>query len=246
MLTLAVECATRTVSLALLEDRVVRAELSVNLGKHHAETLLPALDHCLSLAGFLPSHLDLLACTVGPGSFTGLRIGASTVKGLSLALGKPIVGVSTLEVLAMNGIPSSHKICPILDARHDQVYAGLYRGGANGLPQKAGNERLVDIQFLLQEMGSETILFVGDGALRHETRIAAMLGENARFAGPDSQNPRAGALGRIAVQRYQEGESLDTVRYAPRYLRPSEAEVKSGMAPKPPGETKIDIPGDVG
>jgi tRNA threonylcarbamoyladenosine biosynthesis protein TsaB len=229
MLTLAVECATKTVSLALLDDREVCAELYVNLGRHHAEMLLPALDHLLRLAGRSPNHLDLLACTVGPGSFTGLRIGASTVKGLFLALDKPVVGVSTLEVLAMNAMPTSHRVCPLLDARHEQVYAGLYRMGSEGLPEKIGNEKLIDIKSFLNELVGEEIVFVGDGAVRHEKLVTGMLGTKALFAGPDRQNPRAGALGRIALQRYQAGEILDTLRFAPRYLRPSEAEVKSGM-----------------
>jgi tRNA threonylcarbamoyladenosine biosynthesis protein TsaB len=228
MLTLALECATKTVSLALLKDREVYAELYLNSGRHHAETLLPALDRLLGLAGFSANDLDLLTFTVGPGSFTGLRIGASTLKGLFLALDKPVVGVSTLEVLAMNVMPASHRVCPLLDARHEQVYAGSYRTGPEGLPEKIANEKLTPIQSFLEELGDDTVIFVGDGAVRHEEMIAGTLGQKALFAGCDRQNPRAGALGRIALQRYEAGEILDILRFAPRYLRPSEAEVKSG------------------
>jgi tRNA threonylcarbamoyladenosine biosynthesis protein TsaB len=229
MRTLAVECATKTVSLALLEAEEVRAEVCLNLGGHHAEILLPAIEALFRLAGMAPECLDLLACTVGPGSFTGLRIGASTVKGLSLALSKPIVGVSTLEALAMNVMPTPLLICPLLDARRDQVYTGLYRMGAGGLPEALREERLTDIGSFLEGVGDEGVLFIGDGAVRHEKQIAQRLGERAILAGRSRQNPRAGAVGLIALRRYQNGQILDTLRFAPRYLRPSEAEAKNAI-----------------
>ncbi len=130
MLTLAIECATKSIGLALLNEEEVCAEFYLNLGRHHTEILLPALDKLFLLTGHAPEEVDLLACTVGPGSFTGLRIGVSTVKGLALAMARPVVGVSTLEALAVNAIPSRGLICPMLDARKNQVYAGSVQDGA--------------------------------------------------------------------------------------------------------------------
>src|SRR5512140_2656352 len=164
MLTLAIECATKSVGLALLDEWDVRAELYLDPGRHHAEVLLPALDGLFAMAGLAPECVDLLACTVGPGSFTGLRIGVSTIKGLAVATGKPVTGVSTLEALSMNALPSPHLICPMLDARKNQVYAGLYRMGPDNLPIAERPDRLTSAPDLLQELDDREVVFLGDGA----------------------------------------------------------------------------------
>jgi len=232
MLTLAIDCATQTVSLALLDESDIRAEIDLNPGRHHAETLLPAAERLLATAGADPRDLDLLACTVGPGSFTGLRIGLSTLKGMALALGKPVVGVSTLEALAQNVMPTERLACPMLDARRDQVYAGLYRTGPEGYPEPGGKEALVGIDALLETLGGGEVLFLGDGAVRHGERIVRAMGPRAVLAGSGCHAVRAGAVGRIALRRFREGGGSDAVTLAPRYLRPSEAEMKvAGTAP---------------
>jgi tRNA threonylcarbamoyladenosine biosynthesis protein TsaB len=147
----ALDCATPTVSLALLDDEKVLGELYLDLGRHHAETLLPAAERLLSLVGGSWGKVDLLACTVGPGSFTGVRIGISTIKGLSLATDKPIAAVTTLEALAQNGTPGASWICPLVDARKSQVYTALYRPG-EGNPVLATPPRLTAIDSLLAEL----------------------------------------------------------------------------------------------
>jgi tRNA threonylcarbamoyladenosine biosynthesis protein TsaB len=147
---LALETATNTVGLALMEEEQVLGEITLDLGRHHAEVLLPALDKLFAMTGLTPEEVDLLACTIGPGSFTGLRIGISTVKGLALAMDRPIVGVSTLEALALNALPTNGWICPMLDARKSQVFTSLYRMGPDGLPERVGEERLIGIGDFLQ------------------------------------------------------------------------------------------------
>ncbi len=224
MLTLAMECATKTVALALLEEGDVLAELYLSGEKHHAEVLLPALDNLFVMAGLTPGCLDLLACTVGPGSFTGLRIGVSTVKGLALATGKPVVGVSTLEALAMNAGQSTRLICPMLDARKNQVYAGLYRTGPDGLPDANRPDSLTDVPGLLRELGDEEIIFLGDGALRHEQLIRETRKDRAIVYGPAHQRLMAAAVGLLGLRQYRNGAVLDTITFTPRYLRLSEAE----------------------
>jgi tRNA threonylcarbamoyladenosine biosynthesis protein TsaB len=228
MLTLAVECATKSIGLALLDGRDVHAELYVRLGRHHAEVLLPALDRLFIMTGFTPGSLDLLACTVGPGSFTGLRIGVSTVKGLALATGKPIVGVSTLETLAMNAIPSRCLICPMLDAQKNQVYAGLYRMGTDNLPTAERPDQLTTAPDLLKELAEEEIVFVGDGALRYEKLIRETVKARAILCGGSQQRLMASAVGLIGLRQYRSGAIMNTLTFTPRYLRLSEAEATCG------------------
>jgi tRNA threonylcarbamoyladenosine biosynthesis protein TsaB len=231
MLTLAVECSMKTVGLALLDESEVRAELYLRLERHHAETLLPALDKLFMLTTLTPACIDLLACTVGPGSFTGLRIGVSTIKGLALATGKPVVGVSTLEALAMNAMPSSHLICPMLDARKNQIYTGLYRMGPEGLPEAERSERLTDVAEFLSSLDQEKTVFLGDGALRHAKIIHDTMNGRAILHGNSDQRLTASAVGLIGLHQYRTGLILDTLTFIPRYLRLSEAEAMSGKLP---------------
>lgn len=228
MLTLAIECATKSVGLALLDEGDVRAELYLGPGRHHAEVLLPALDGLFAMAGLTPECVDLLACTVGPGSFTGLRIGVSTVKGLALATGKPVTGVSTLEALAMNALPSPHLICPMLDARKNQVYAGLYRMGPDDLPVAERPDSLTNAPDLLQELGGREVVFLGDGALRHEKLIRETPNGRAIMCGSAQQRLMASAVGLIGLRQFRRGAIVDIPTFAPRYLRLSEAETTCG------------------
>jgi tRNA threonylcarbamoyladenosine biosynthesis protein TsaB len=228
MRTLAIETATKTIGLALLEEEKLLAELYLDLGRHHAEILFPALDQLFRIAGQGLERIDLLACSVGPGSFTGVRIGVSSIKGLALATGKPVVGVSTLEALAMNAGNVGQGICPMLDARKDQVYCGLYRAGKDGLPEPVMRERLADVDAWLGAMVSEEILFLGDGALRYEERIRERFSGRYRLGQGAQHHPRPSAVGLIARSRYREGKISDPLTLAPQYLRLSEAETRRG------------------
>jgi len=227
MITLAIECATRAASVALLSDEKVIGEIYLDTESHHSESVLPALERLLALAKLAIGNVDLFACTTGPGSFTGVRMGIATVKGLSLAVGKPIVGVSTLEALTMNLSFSPRLICPLLDARKNQVYAGLYRIGEDGLPRSVVADYLGDIETVLKKLPPEDIDFIGEGSLRY--------GETIRGGFPDAKivgigkinNPSASSLGMVAVGRYrQQGMVVDPLSLMPNYLRLSEAEQK--------------------
>lgn len=225
MVTLAIECATKTASVALLAAEEVIGEIYIGVGRHHAEVLLPALESLLALTGMTVKDVDLLACTTGPGSFTGVRIGIGTVKGVALAAGKPIVGVSTLEALAMNLRLSHRVICPLLDARRNQVYAGLYRIGDDGLPQSVVPDHLDDIETVLQKLPAEDVDFIGDGALRYRENIRAGAPAANIINDPRLHNPSALSLGLIAIRRYQRQRLVDDpLSLLPTYLRLSEAE----------------------
>lgn len=230
MITLAIECATETVGLALLEGEEIRAEFYLGPGKHHAELLLPALEKLLALSDTPVEKIDLLVCTTGPGSFTGVRMGVSTVKGLALALGKPIVGVSTLETLAMNAFPPRGLICALLDARRDQVYAGLYGMEADEFPKPVMPERLTDIAQLLQELPADGIDFIGDGAVRYQSRIVDSGPNRCVPAGKRVHRLQASAAGAIGIDRYSREGGEDPLTFSPKYLRLSEAEARAGEA----------------
>jgi tRNA threonylcarbamoyladenosine biosynthesis protein TsaB len=229
MLTLAIECATRTISLAILDEEDIRAELYLSPGRHHTEVLLTALEQLFLLAGQTPDEVDLLACTVGPGSFTGLRIGVSTVKGLALAMSRPVVGVSTLEALAMNAASSPGLICPMLDAGKNQVYTGLFRMGPDGHPQTVASEKLIEIATFLKELDQEEIVFLGEGAVRHEKLISQTLTDRIIVCGRSQQKLMASAVGLIGLHRYRNGGVLDMLTFTPRYLRLPEAETNAGF-----------------
>ena len=226
MLTLALDCATKSAGLALLNEEEVCAEVYLDLGRHHTEILLPALDKLFVMTGYVPQQVDLLACTIGPGSFTGLRIGVSTIKGLAIAMAKPVVGVSTLEALAVNAIPCRALICPLIDARNNQVYASLYRMGPDGLPESVTQEKLIDIAGFLHDLDQEEIVFLGDGAIRYEKIISDTLKNRAVLCGRSGQRLLASAVGLIGLHRYKRGSVLDTQAFAPRYFRLSDAETK--------------------
>ncbi len=243
MLTLALECATKTIGIALLAGEDVLAEIYLGVERHHAEILLPAIDRLFFLSGLTPEDVDLLACTVGPGSFTGLRSGVSTIKGLALATGKPVVGVSTLEAIAMNASLSPQLICPMLDARKGQVYAGLYRMGPDCLPIAVRPEKLTDVSQFLRELAQEEIIFLGEGAVRYEKIIRETGNGRTILCGSSRQRLMASSVGLIGLQKYRCGEIVDTLTFAPRYLRLSEAETNDAALSRVPpvNETGVDI-----
>jgi len=228
MITLGMDCATDTVGLALLAGDEPLAEIHLGPGRHHAEVLLPALDNLLKLAGKTLGEIDLLACTSGPGSFTGVRMGVTTAKGLALALDKPIVGVSTLEALVMNAMPCAGFVCPLLDARRDQVYAGLYRMGQDGFPVGLSPDCLTDVARWIGELPEGEIEFIGDGAVRYRDRIMTGRAGRCAPAGNRCHRIHGWAVGVIGIRHYLEGRAEDALTFLPKYLRLSEAEARAG------------------
>jgi tRNA threonylcarbamoyladenosine biosynthesis protein TsaB len=228
MRTVALDTATKTASVAVLEEDRVIAEINIDLGVHHSQILLPAIDHICQLTGIKPSSIDLFACTIGPGSFTGLRIGAATIKGLALAQRRPVAGVSTLEALAMNAPPSSKVVCPMLDARKKQIYTALYRIQSDGFPDLVEHERVIEIELYLKmlEKRGEPFLFLGEGAVLNRMLIEKSMGKTASFVSFLHNHITASAVGLMGRHRFLRGELLDFITFVPRYLRPSEAETK--------------------
>ena len=230
MITLAIDTATKTAGVALLRDERVLAEYFFNLPLNHSETVLPAVNQALALAGLGIGDVGLFALTVGPGSFTGLRIGASTVKGLAFATGAPAVGVSTLEALACNAAGFAGLVCPLIDARKGEVYAALYRIDGEGRPEQVLDERVAAPCEILPLVEGNA-LFLGDGLAAAARLIAERPRGLSHFLAPNQQSVRASSVALIGRRRYLRGDVLDLATFVPRYLRRSEAEVRLGEKP---------------
>jgi tRNA threonylcarbamoyladenosine biosynthesis protein TsaB len=211
---LALDTATLTAGAAVIADgRIVAAER--RRVTTHSESLLALVDETLRAAGLRAAELDAFACGAGPGSFTGLRIGLATVKGICFALGRPLVMVSSLAALAARA--PDGEVAAVLDAHKDEVYAGRFTV-ERGLPRAAGEERVLAPRALAAELPPGARL-VGDGALRYRELFAAcaILDEDGA--------PRPDDLARLALEKFSRGELADLASAAPRYIRPSEAEL---------------------
>ncbi|MBQ9609261.1 MAG: tRNA (adenosine(37)-N6)-threonylcarbamoyltransferase complex dimerization subunit type 1 TsaB [Lachnospiraceae bacterium] len=212
-------------SVAVMQDDIIVAEYSVNYKKTHSQTLLPMLDEVVKMTELDLDEVDAIAVAAGPGSFTGLRIGMATVKGFGLALDKPVIAVPTCHALAYNLWGSDRIICPILDARRNQVYTALYEFADNELMCIKEQEAMdiCDIIEHINDIGKE-VIFLGDGVPVFKSVIEDKMRAKALFAPAHLSRQRASAvaaLGRIYYER-GEYESADDVK--PIYLRKSQAE----------------------
>jgi tRNA threonylcarbamoyladenosine biosynthesis protein TsaB len=221
---LAIDTSQKTVSVAVVADDMLRADIFIHNGRHHSEILMPAVEQVFHLAGLQPDEIDFFAVTIGPGSFTGLRIGAATIKGLALSTEKWVVGVSTLEALALNAPLVGHQvICPMLDAQNNQIYTALYRPDAGTALKRITAEQVVDVDRWLKELKGN-IFFLGDGAVKYAERIHLLYGSAACIADGHRNHVRAAAAAVLAHDQFLQGQRLDLLTFTPCYLRSSEAE----------------------
>jgi len=221
MRVLAVDTSTMAGGVALLDgDRVVGESL-LDVRTTHSERLMLAVDRALGDAGWQPRDLDGLAVAVGPGSFTGLRIGIATIKGLALALDRPIAAVPTLDAMAA-GLPwAARAVCPVIDSRRDEVFASLYRW--DGLAMRREWDYLALSPRELAERLTEPVIGLGDGAPRIDSPWMTV-------AVPSRRGPAAACVGWLGHARLVRGETASPVDLVPLYLRPSEAELKRRVA----------------
>ena len=203
------------------------AEYTVNYKKTHSQTLLPMLDEIGRMIELDLNSIDAIAVAAGPGSFTGLRIGSATAKGLGLALDKPLVHVPTVDALAYNLYGTDRVICPLMDARRNQVYTGIYEFKQDELsviePQMAvGIEAIAE---KLRALG-RPVIFLGDGVpvFREALTERLMTGMDFSFAPAHLNKQRAGAVAALAVSYVQAGRTETAAEHKPDYLRPSQAE----------------------
>ena len=224
---LAVDTATRCCSAAVRVGGRLAAEMTVVSAQTHSTHLMAMIRETLRLANLSLKAVDGLAVAIGPGSFTGLRIGISTIQGLAFAGGKPCAGVSSLEALAVACLPWPQSVCALMDARKGEVYAGHYRERAGRL-ERLAPERVLSIEDALRTVDLPC-LFVGDGAERYQARIRTILGEQAGFAPSDRNFPRAEMVARLAQPLLAAEAGRDPGCLVPHYLRHPDAERRARL-----------------
>lgn len=222
---LAFDSSGMTATVAYLQDEVLVCEYTVNYKKTHSQTLLPMLDEIVQTLGLDLETIDAIAVSKGPGSFTGLRIGSATVKGLALALNKPVIPVSTLDALAFNLCGHQGIVCPIMDARRNQVYTGIYRFEGLDLktiwePSAMGIEELIGV---LDKIGEPTV-FLGDGVPVYRDNIDCAMQTAHTFAPPHLAMQRAGSVASLGAVLASQGVMQTADEHVPEYLRVSQAE----------------------
>ena len=212
-------------SVALIEDDRLIAEYTTGNKLTHSQTLLPMLNEVIKRTSFEMEDIDAIAVAKGPGSFTGLRIGAATAKGLGLALNKPIVPVPTVDGLAYQLFGTSKIICPMMDARRKQVYTGFYRfeGGEMKVLKEQCAQSVEDTLDKLRKY-NEPVIFLGDGVPVYHDEIMEKMGESAIFAPAHANRQRAAAVGALAQVYFAQGIYESADEFVPDYLRKSQAE----------------------
>jgi tRNA threonylcarbamoyladenosine biosynthesis protein TsaB len=225
MRVLGIDTSTSCGSIGLIEDERILCEYSLEGKASHSERVLKTIDRVLEDSGVSIGDIDGLVISIGPGSFTGLRIGVSAVKGLAFATGKPVAGVSTLDALAQNVRYCPYLICPLLDARKGEVYTALYQDTGKDGFVKLAPEMAIKPADLLEKINEET-LFLGNGVYPYGDLIRHKLRGMAHIAASPFNFIHGAIVAQLGRQNLKKGEYLDLEEFTPKYLRKSEAELK--------------------
>lgn len=212
-------------SAAIADEKNIIAEFTVNNKQTHSQTLLPMIEKVVDMSGIELEQIDAIAIAAGPGSFTGLRIGSATAKGIGLALKKPIVSVPTLEGLAYRVSVFDGIICPIMDARRNQVYTGIYKMDKGNLVCLS-EQKAVDIHEIMEELEKydEKVIFLGDGVEVQRETIEKEFKKEYCFAPIHLSKQSAAAVAVLGDIYFNQGKAEDAAEHKPIYLRKSQAE----------------------
>ena len=237
MKVLAIESSGLTASVAVVEETRTVAEYTVDYKKTHSQTLLPMIDEVVRMTDLELAEIDAIAVSGGPGSFTGLRIGSATAKGLGLALDKPLIHVPTVDGLAYQVYGCRDIICPIMDARRNQVYTGIYTFSASAGKKEGTREVDPAFQVLRMQMAiavedlirrlnnyNRPVVFLGDGVPVYREMLSAGLKVPYSFAPSYMNRQRAAVVGALGIRYYQAGKYETAMEHQPEYLRQSQAE----------------------
>ena len=237
MRVLAIDSSGLTATVAVVEETQTVAEYTINYKKTHSQTLLPMIDEVVKMTELDLGTIDAIAVAGGPGSFTGLRIGSATAKGLGLALNKPLIHVPTVDGLAYNVFGCEDIICPIMDARRNQVYTGIYTFSKKAGEKEGRNlvepvfqvikmQMAVSIEELAERLNRyrRPVVFLGDGVPVYENVLAEKLTVPYSFAPAYMNRQRAAVVGTLAIQYYKSGKFETAEEHRPDYLRVSQAE----------------------
>ena len=225
MRVLAIDSSGLTATVAIVEDDTTIAEFTINYKKTHSQTLLPMLDEVAKMIELDLNTIDAIAIAGGPGSFTGLRIGSATAKGLGLALDKPIVNVPTVDALAYNLVGHAGLVCPLMDARRNQTYTGLYSFEGNEM-EVLKEQCAVGIDEIISIVNEfeQPVTFLGDGVPVFKEYIAENCNVPYTFAPAHVNKQRAGAVAALGMKYFSEGKATTAAEHKPEYLRLSQAE----------------------
>ena len=237
MRVLAIDSSGLTATVAVVEDTQTVAEYTINYKKTHSQTLLPMIDEVVKMTELDLGTIDAIAVAGGPGSFTGLRIGSATAKGLGLALNKPLIHVPTVDGLTYNVYGCEDIICPIMDARRNQVYTGIYTFSKKAGTKEGSNlvepvfqvikmQMAVSIEELAERLNRyrRPVVFLGDGVPVYENILAEKLTVPYSFAPAYMNRQRAAVVGTLGIQYYKAGKFETAEEHRPDYLRVSQAE----------------------
>ena len=226
---LAIDSSGLVASVAVVCGDELTAEYTVNYKKTHSQTLLPMLEEVKKMINLDLESIDAIAVAAGPGSFTGLRIGSATAKGLGLALDKPLIAVPTVDGLAFNLYGTEKQICPIMDARRNQVYTGVYRFERQGEQfelKTVKGQCAISIDELLEFLNKagEEVIFLGDGVPVFRENIAAESKVPYSFAPAHMNRQRAASIAALGMVYLKQGKQQTAAEHVPEYLRMSQAE----------------------
>ena len=221
---LALDSSGLVAGVAVTENDNLLGEYTINYKKTHSQTLLPMLDEVAKMIELDLNTIDVIAVSAGPGSFTGLRIGSATAKGLGLALNKPLIHVPTLDATAYNLFGASGLICPIMDARRNQVYTGIYRFEKKF--ETVMDQDAMDMGELIEKLNAmgERVIFLGDGVPVYEKQIAEKMTVPYDLAPAHVNRQRAASVAALGAVYFAEGKTETAMEHKPDYLRKSQAE----------------------
>lgn len=223
---LALDSSGLVASVAVVEDDTLIGEYSVNYKKTHSQTLLPMLDTLAQMIDLDLHTIDAIAVAEGPGSFTGLRIGSATAKGLGFALKKPLIGIPTVDGLAYQLAGNRHMVCPIMDARRQQTYTGLYKFKEQDQMEVFMEQCAIGIDALAEKINEigEAVTFLGDGVPVFREYLDEHLEVEHTYAEAHQNRQSAAAVATLALSYLKEGKTVDAADFRPVYLRLSQAE----------------------
>ncbi len=221
---LGIETSTYSGSVAVIDKEQIKGEYYFSIGPSHAEKLVPSVNWLLNDIGVEKTQLDGVAVSVGPGSFTSLRVGVSVAKGISYSLGIPVAGFSSLEVLAMNAPFFQCNVCPVIDAKRGEVFCALFNSRAGKL-ERATPDLICNIKNLTEFINTKTA-FVGEGALLYRDFLEDSLGDCRIYDSLNLNFPRASMLCVLATHKFRSGYEGDPYKLMPNYIRQSNAEIQ--------------------
>lgn len=223
MVILGIETSTKTSSVALRDGEKIRDEISLQLGLSHSERVIPLLDEILKRNGMTIKDIDGIAVSIGPGSFTGIRVGVSTARGLAQSLNVPLVGIPSLDGLAFGAGTSGEVVCPMVDALRREIYTSLYHGRKRLTPHQ-----LIGIEKWLERLKDEgeTILFLGEAVDIYENLIKDSLQKKAKIVEKEKRYASAARVAELGLEKLVSGEGKKYDEVFPLYIRRPEAEVK--------------------